>query len=191
MKMDSYHARFDKKWYRSFLIFAITLATPVMLVAQATKITSAEGRYTVVFPAPAERQYNPPKTENGLTYAIEMYTASLNGQIFRTVSTSYQGAQINTQKELQANVDNFVKALSAKLTSTTPTEYVSRAGNIPGTAFTCETDQLTIQGRFFVAGNDVWGIVYAARKGAESEAMKEQFFRSLEINRLPGRGAHG
>jgi hypothetical protein len=107
------------------------------------------------------------------------------------VFTSYQGGTVNTEKELQANVDNFVKALSATVTSTKSIEYASPSANIPGIEFTCETDQLTFHGKFFVGGNDVWGIVYGARKGSESDVMKEQFFRSLEISRSRAKGEHG
>ena len=169
----------------------VILLAPSLLMAQTTKVTSAEGHYSVTFPAPAERQGEPPKTVSGVTFSTETYTVALDGQVFSTVFTSYQGTSVNTEKELQANVDNFAKVLSATGIKTKPTEYVSPWSSIPGIEFTCETDQLTFHGKFFVAGNDVWGIVYGARKGSESQATKEQFFTSLEINRSRLKNEHG
>jgi hypothetical protein len=169
----------------------ITMAIPAILFAQATKVTSTDGNYSAIFPAPAEHNVDPPKTENGLTYTIQTYRAMLNDQIFVTVSTSYTGGKVNTQKELRANVDNFVTGIKAKLLSSKPTAYTTPGSNIAGLEFTAETDALTFQGKFFVQGNDVWGILYGARKEAVSEAMRDQFFRSLEINAERPKGEHG
>jgi hypothetical protein len=174
-----------------FSLLLIVLAAPPVLYAQASKITSTEGGYSATFPAAATRETEPPKTVNGLTYSVETYTATLQGQMFVTVYTSYQGGTVNTEKELQANVDNFVKGVGATGTATKSIQYSSPWNTIPGIEFTCETDQITFHGKFFVGGNDVWGIVYGARKGSESDATKQEFFRSLEINRSPKKGDHG
>jgi hypothetical protein len=177
---------------RTFVVASlITVAIPAVLFAQATKVASTTGHYSAIFPAPAEQNVEPPKTENGLTYSIETYRATLDDQMFVTVSTNYTGATVNTQKELQANVDNFVNGIKAKLISNKPTTYSTPWSSIAGLEFSAETDALTFQGRFFVQGNDVWGILYGARKEAVSEAMKDQFFRSLEINAARPKGEHG
>lgn len=172
-------------------LLLIVFAAPAMLYAQASKITSTEGSYSATFPAPATRGTEPPKTVNGLTFSVETYTATMQSQMFVTVYTSYQGGTVNTEKELQANVDNFVKGVAASGTTTKSIQYSSPWSTIPGIEFTCETDQITFHGKFFVGGNDVWGIVYGARKGLESEDTKQEFFRSLEINRSPKKGDHG
>src|SRR5215510_2636300 len=158
-----------EKIKRLLVASLITIAIPAAMFAQATKVTSTEGHYSAIFPAPAERDLEPPKTENGLTYSIETYRAAFENQVFITVSTSYTGGSINTQKELQANVDNFVKGVSAKLLSSKPTEYATPWSTIAGLEFSAETDALTFQGKFFVQGNDVWGILYGTRKEAASE----------------------
>ena len=174
-----------------FKILLIVLAAPAVLVAQASKVTSSEGGYSVIFPAPASRQAGPSQTERGITYSSEMYTATLEGQMFITVFTKYEGATINTEKELQANVDNFVKGISGTGTTTKSIQYTSPWRTIAGIEFTCQTAEISAHGKFFVAGPEVWGIVYGARKGSESDVTKEQFFRSLEIGGARAKGEHG
>lgn len=190
-KNPQLHASLTLGTVRRLLVASlITIGIPPVIFAQATKVTSAAGRYTAAFPAIAERKADPPQTENGLTYSTEVYTALLQNQMFSTVFTTYSGGTINTDKELQANVDNFVKGVSATLLTNKPTAYTTPWINIRGTEFTCETAELTFHGKFFVEGNDVWGILYGARKEAASEAAKDQFFRSLEINTARPKGEH-
>src|SRR5262245_62038088 len=107
MNQDNPRPRF--RLLHKLTILLIVFATPVVLFAQASKVTSSEGGYSVVFPTPATRQSPPPTTENGVTSSSEMYSAAWEEQIFVTVFTRYEGTTINTEKELQANVDNFVK----------------------------------------------------------------------------------
>lgn len=171
------------------ILFAL-LAIPCVAAAQATKVTSAEGNYSAIFPAPAERVVEPPKTVNGLTFSVEGYQAVTARQIFMTFFTRYSGGVIDTQRELQLNVDNFVKEVKGRLGSTTPIDYVSPSRKIAGIEFTGDFDQFGFHGRFYVAGNDVWGIVYVAPAEASSSAMKEQFFRSFQINQPPTKEEH-
>lgn len=172
----------------------LTFATPGALMAQATKITSTEGRYNVIFPAPAERKVNPPISADGeplgfgagttVTYSVELYTARLDNQLFVTAYTRYtgDGVYIDAEKELQQNRDNFINGVKGVLTSSTKTEYVlPSAQKIPGLEFAGETDEWMLHGRYYVSGNDVWGIVYLARKGHESTTVRDQFYRSLEV----------
>ncbi|MBI1920338.1 MAG: hypothetical protein HYS23_04565 [Geobacter sp.] len=176
---------------------AFAFATTGAASAQATKIKSADGDYSVIFPAKAERKMNPPEIVDGeksgfgvgttVTYAVEIYSASLDNQTFLTAFTSYTGEGINivnAEKELQLNRDNFVNGMKGWVTSSTETEYIlPSAKKIPGIEFTGETDDRSFHGKFFVSGNDVWGIIYLASKGYESSAVKEQFFDSLKILR--------
>ena len=189
MNTDRPHPRLRLLHYLNIVL--IVLAAPAVLFAQASKITSSEGGYSVIFPVPAARQTDPPKTENGVTYSSEMYSATLEGQMFLTVYTRYEGTTINTEKELQANVDNFVKGLSGTGTTTKAIQYSSPWRTIAGIEFTCQTAELSTHGKFFVAGSEVWGIVYGARKGSESAVIEEQFFRSLEIGGARAKGEHG
>lgn len=189
MNQDNPRPRF--RLFNYLKILLIVCAAPAVLFAQATKVTSSEGGYSVVFPTPATRQSAPPTTENGVTSSSEMYSAAWEEQIFVAVFTRYEGATINTEKELQANVDNFVKGVSATGLTTKSIQYSSPWRTIAGIEFTCQTDQYSFNGKFFVAGNDVWGITYAARKGAESEGRKAQFFGSLEIGGSRAKGEHG
>ena len=188
MNQDKPRPRFRLPNYIKILL--IVCAAPVVLFAQASKVTSSEGGYSVVFPTSATRQTTPPTIENGVTSSSEMYSAAWEEQIFVTVFTRYEGANINTEKELQANVDNFAKGVSATGLTTKSIQYSSPWRTIAGIEYTCHTDQYSFHGKFFVAGNEVWGISYAARKGSESEATKAQFLGSLEIGSRP-KGEHG
>jgi hypothetical protein len=175
---------------RLFLGLLLGLVVPAVVAAQATKVTSSEGRYTAIFPGPANRIVDPPKTVNGLTFSLEYYRAVSEQQIFMTAFTHYTGGVIDIPKELQLNVDNLVKGLSGRLLSTKPIDYVLPTSKIAGIEFTCETDQFTFHGRFYAAGSDVWGIVYGAPLNGGSAVVKEQFFQSLAINPAETKGDH-
>ena len=174
----------------SLLILFALVAFPCVTAAQATKVTSTDGNYSAIFPAPALRVTEPPKTVNGLTFSIEMYQAATAQQMFMTVFTRYTGGVINTQKELDLNVENFVKTTKGRLMSKQAIDYGSGSKKIAGIDFTGDTDQFGFHGRFYVAGNDVWGIIYVAPVAASSSAMKEQFFRSLQIHQTNTKGEH-
>src|SRR6478672_4097225 len=96
MITDTPHPRLRLLHYLDIVL--IVLAAPAVLFAQASKITSSEGGYSVIFPVPAARQTDPPKTENGVTYSSEMYSATLEGQMFLTVYTRYEGTTSTRKK---------------------------------------------------------------------------------------------
>lgn len=176
---------------RRFLLgILLVLVAPGLVAAQTSKVTSSEGRYTAIFPAPTIRSVDPPKTVNGLTFSVEIYRATSDKQIFMTLFTHYTGGVVDIPKELQLNVDNLVKGINGRLLSTNPVDYVLPARKIAGIEFTSETDQISVHGRFYAAGNDVWGIVYVSPLNGGSAAIKEQFFRSLEINPPDTKGDH-
>jgi hypothetical protein len=175
---------------RGMLILFALVAIPFVAAAQATKVASTEGNYSAIFPAPAQRTVEPPKTINGLTFSLEGYQAVTARQMFMTVFTRYTGGVIDTQKELDLNVENFVKTTKGRLMSKQSIDYVSGSRKIAGIDFTGDTDQFGFHGRFYVAGNDVWGIIYVAPVEASSAAMKEQFFRSLKIGESNTKGEH-
>ena len=176
--------------WRGFVVLLALIAAPSLVAAQTNKVTSEEGRYTAIFPAPTIRTVDPPKTVNGLTYSVEIYRATTDGQIFMTVSTHYTGGVIDIPKELQLNVDNFVNGVKGRLVSTKPIEYVLPTKKIAGIEFICETAQMSVHGRFYASGNDVWGITYVADLTGGSSTVMEQFFRSLQINPSDTKGDH-
>jgi hypothetical protein len=115
-----------------------------------------------------------------------MYLAQLENERFMTAYTVYtgKGVKINAENELRLNRDNLITSLNARLTSSSDIKYVLPSSKkIPGNEFTAETEVWKLYGRFYVSGNHAWGIIYLARKGSESTAVREQFYRSLEIRR--------
>lgn len=179
-----------------YLLALLVLFAAVRAVAQPTTITSERGRYSVTFPIAPEKKVNPPKIEDGedwgfapgtkVTYTVEMYVANHEGRLFMAAYTIYEGedVRINAERELQMNRDNFLKGITAKLTSSTETKYkLANGTELPGLEFTGESDVWATWGQFFVQGNEVYGVVYVSRKGQDKESDRAVFFKSLKIEK--------
>ena len=83
----------------------------------------------------------------------------------------------NRQSELEANRDNFVKGINAKLLST-------RSFNIdgyPALEFSAETDDRVFKSRVYMVGRRPYQIVIGSPKDVDESASLNRFFNSFKV----------
>jgi hypothetical protein len=91
--------------------------------------------------------------------------------------------RLNVQGEINANRDNFVNGMKAKILSETSINYEGS----PGIEFTAETDQHFIKSRIFVVGARPYMLIALYVKGREDYPGIERFLTSFQtIKKAPG-----
>jgi len=86
----------------------------------------------------------------------------------------------NRQAELEANRDNFVKGINARLLSTRPTVI----DGYSAIEFTAETDDRVFKSRVYMVGRRPYQIVIGSPKNQDDTANVNRFFNSFKV-RLP------
>ncbi|HEX7332024.1 MAG TPA: hypothetical protein VF290_11025, partial [Pyrinomonadaceae bacterium] len=86
----------------------------------------------------------------------------------------------NRQAELEANRDNFVKGIEAKLISTRPTVI----DGYSALEFTAETADRVFKSRVYMVGRRPYQIVIGSPKGQDDSVKANRFFSSFKV-RLP------
>jgi len=86
----------------------------------------------------------------------------------------------NRQAELEANRDNFVKGINAKLINTRPTMI----DGYSAIEFTAETVDRVFKSRVYMVGRRPYQIVIGSPKGQDDTASVNRFFNSFKV-RLP------
>lgn len=82
------------------------------------------------------------------------------------------------QAELEANRDNFVKALKARLLSTTPIKL----GTHPGIEFKAELEgKADIVSRVYIVGRRPYQLIVLTPAGSDASAARERFFSSFQL----------
>lgn len=86
----------------------------------------------------------------------------------------------NRQAELEANRDNFVKGINAKLVST----HFTVIDGYSALEFTAETTDRVFKSRVYLVGRRPYQIVIGSPKGQDDSANLNRFFKSFKV-RLP------
>lgn len=84
----------------------------------------------------------------------------------------------NRQAELEANRDNFVKGIQAKLVSSRPT-IISGYSVIE---FTAETEDRVFKSRVYMVGRRPYQIVIGSPKDQDDTANTNRFFNSFKVS---------
>ena len=86
----------------------------------------------------------------------------------------------NRQAELEANRDNFVKGINAKLLTSRPTTI----DGYSALEFTAETADRLFKSRVYMVGRRPYQIVIGSPKGMDDSVTANRFFNSFKV-RLP------
>jgi hypothetical protein len=84
----------------------------------------------------------------------------------------------NRQAELEANRDNFVKGINAKLITTRPTMI----DGYSAIEFTAETDDRVFKSRVYMVGRRPYQIVIGSPKGQDDSVNVNRFFNSFKVS---------
>ena len=114
--------------------------------------------------------------------APRMHSHDIAGEIFIVGWVDYDPKfNFDVQKELEANRDNFIKGVKAKLLTTTKASY----GTNPGIEFTAESEQAFFRSWVYVVGRRPYQLIAVSPKGATSSPNVARFHSSFTL--LPAR----
>ena len=136
------------------------------------KFAPADGGFSVMLPAqPKEMESTPVKDFTAHTFGLVV-----GGAVYVICYGDYApSVHLNTDAELLANRDNFVKGLDGSATSTTKIDLDGRKG----IEFTGESSRYNLESRVFISGNRVYQVAVGVEKGTDNAANNARFLRSF------------
>lgn len=148
--------------------------------ADWVKFSPAGAPISVLMPSEPKKEEKTSESPNG-PYTTTLYTASTPERELYLVGWVDYDPKFNfgVQAELEANRDNFVKAVKAKLLSTTPVKL----GTHPGIEFRAElTGQFDIVSRVYIVGRRPYQLILLTPAGRDASANRERFFSSFKLS---------
>ncbi|HEX6730416.1 MAG TPA: hypothetical protein VF074_10415 [Pyrinomonadaceae bacterium] len=139
---------------------------------------SETGRFSVLMPeTPVEKPPTTTQSEHG-PYTLHMFVARDTTSVYIIGWVDYAPEfNFNRQAELEANRDNFIKGVKAKLVTT-------RSTTIDGYSaleFVAETVDRTFKSRVYIVGRRPYQIVIGSPKGHDDSVNANRFFNSFKI----------
>jgi hypothetical protein len=142
------------------------------------KFTSDEGHFSVLMPEIPKEKTENENSAHG-PYTTHLFIVRDTTSVYLIGWVDYDPSfNFNQQAELEANRDNFVKGLSAKLISTRPT----RIDGYSALEFTAETDDRIFKSRVYMVGRRPYQIVIGSPKGEDDSANVNRFFNSFKVS---------
>ena len=152
--------------------------TKLMDTSGWVKFTSDEGHFSVLMPEIPTDKTETVQSEHG-PYTTHLFIVRDPISVYLIGWVDYHPEfNFNRQSELEANRDNFVKGIEAKLLTT-------RATIIDGYSaieFTAETDDRVFKSRVYMVGRRPYQIVIGSPKGQDDTASVTRFFNSFKIS---------
>jgi len=166
-----------RKLFPACLLLLACVAAAGQAQAPWQKFTSEEGRFSVLMPGKPSPEKETKQSPHG-PYTTYLFSARGDAQVFLVGWVDYAPTfRFDVQKEIEANRDNFVKAVKGNLVGTTPIKL----GTHPGVEFTAETEQVVYRSRVYVVGRRPYQLVAARVKGTDEPSDVNRFFSSFEI----------
>ena len=141
------------------------------------RFTSEAGRFSVLMPQIPTDKTETVDSEHG-PYTTHLFVVRDTTNVYLIGWVDYDpNFNFNRQSELEANRDNFVKGISAKLLST-------RSFNIdgfPALEFSAETEDRVFKSRVYMVGRRPYQIVIGSPKDLEDSVSLNRFFNSFKV----------
>jgi hypothetical protein len=155
-------------------------ATSVMDSSGWVKFTSDDGHFSVMMPeTPTDKTETTDSTHG--PYTTHLFIVKDTTSVYLIGWVDYDPSfNFNRQAELEANRDNFVKGINARLLSTRPTVI----DGYSAIEFTAETDDRVFKSRVYMVGRRPYQIVIGSPKNQDDTANVNRFFNSFKV-RLP------
>lgn len=133
--------------------------------------------FVVMLPAKPEEQASSKEQFSSRLFTLVTKDGTTPRAIYLAGWGEYAASvRINTQAELEANRDNFIKELPGmKLLGT---QKITLDGR-PGIEFTGESDRANVVSRVYVVGNRVFQLAVMVFKGMDERTNVNKFFDSF------------
>ena len=139
---------------------------------------SEDGRFSVLMPETPTDKTETVDSAHG-PYTTHLFIVRDTTSVYLIGWVDYDPSfNFNRQAELEANRDNFVKGINARLVSTRPTMI----DGYSAIEFTAETDDRTFKSRVYMVGRRPYQIVIGSPKGQDDSASVNRFFNSFKVS---------
>jgi hypothetical protein len=139
---------------------------------------SDNGHFSVLRPSIPEDKTTTEESAHG-PYTTHLFVVRDTTSVYLIGWVDYDPSfNFNRQAELEANRDNFVKGISAKLISTRPTVI----DGYSALEFTAETADRIFKSRVYMVGRRPYQIVIGSPKGLDDTALVNRFFSSFKVS---------
>ena len=162
------------------LVLLVALTAWAQTPADWVKFSPAGSPFSVLMPAEPKKDEKTSESPNG-PYTTTLYTSvGPDRELYLVGWVDYDPKfNFGVQAELEANRDNFVKGVKAKLLGTTPIKL----GTYPGIEFRAELPgQLDIVSRVYIVGRRPYQLILLTPAGRDASANRERFFSSFKLS---------
>lgn len=142
------------------------------------RFNSVAGRFTVLMPETPEDKAETTPSDHG-PYTTHLFIVKDTKNVYLIGWVDYDpGFNFNRTAEIEANRDNFVKGISATLTSTRSFTI----DGYPALEFTADTADRTFKSRVYMVGRRPYQIVIGYPKGEPDAVATNRFFGSFKVS---------
>ena len=140
--------------------------------------SSEEGHFSVLMPEVPTDKTQTVGSQHG-PYTTHLFIVRDTTSVYLIGWVDYDPSfNFNRQAELEANRDNFVKGINAKLLTTRPTMI----DGYSAIEFTAETTERIFKSIVYLVGRRPYQIVIGSPKGQDDTALVNRFFNSFKIS---------
>jgi hypothetical protein len=144
------------------------------------KFNSDEGRFSVLMPEIPTDKTETTESAHG-PYTTHLFIVRDDISVYLIGWVDYDPSfNFNRQAELEANRDNFVKGINAKLITT----HATVVDGYSALEFVAETEDRIFKSRVYMVGRRPYQIVIGSPKGEDDTVKVNRFFSSFKV-RLP------
>jgi hypothetical protein len=161
----------------SLILFAVAFAAAFQGAGEWIKFESTPGRFSVLMPAQPTEQKEAKESPYG-PYTTTLFISNGKGETYLAGWVDYDPKfNFDGQKELDANRDNFVKAIKGTLGSTTRITFKDN----PGIEFDGTAPNYSFKSRVYIVGRRPYMLVAAFLAGNEASPNINRFLSSFEL----------
>jgi len=163
----------------SLVLFAALSARAQAPAAGWVKFSPPGSPFTVLLPSQPKESKQSANSSAG-PYTTYLYNCvDADNVIYLVGWVDYDPSfKFGVQAELEANRDNFVKNVKARLLSTTPVKL----GTHPGIEFKAVLDgKADIVSRVYIVGRRPYQLIMLTPTGLDSSAARQRFFSSFKL----------
>jgi len=141
------------------------------------RFNSDEGRFSVLMPVIPEDKTETTQSSHG-PYTTHLFIVRDDINVYLIGWVDYDPSfNFNRQAELEANRDNFVKGVNAKLIS----NHATVVDGYSALEFTAETEDRIFISRVYMVGRRPYQIVIGSPKGQNDPAIVNRFLNSFKV----------